>query len=321
MRRSKRFILPLLGLALLMACHDSASVAQLAPTNTTPPTANAGTEQHVALPTTVTLSGSASTSADGGSLSYAWTLTMKPIGSSATLTGANTVSPTFTPDVPGVYTAKLIVSEGSLTSTEATVSVGVSGTVELLTNGSFESGLAGWTTAVDLGGGATGTSSYNGAVAPGIEMLTSTAGFPATDGTQIALGSVSQTSGGVLIISSVLYQDVVIPAGATSATFSCDIGLTNCKNNTCTDNAAKVGLYSAATIPGFQDSAAAGSTNGSMSYYHPQDTSLKPLTSVSINLASKVGQTVRFAIINAANNTGHEVIGVDNVHFRVLLSF
>src|SRR5579859_856957 len=96
---------------------------------------------------------------------------------------------------------------------------------DVLTNGSFESGLSGWTTATQLAGGAAGTCGYNGVTAPGTETLTSVAGFPATDGTQTALGSVSQTAGAGAIVSCVLYQDVAIPAGATTATFSFDIGL------------------------------------------------------------------------------------------------
>jgi hypothetical protein len=186
---------------------------------------------------------------------------------------------------------------------------------DVITNGSFESGLTGWTTATNLGGGATGTCSYNGVTAPGTETLTSVAGFPATDGTALALGSVSQTAGASLIISCVLYQDVLIPVGATTATFSFDVGIKNAKNNICSDNAVRVGIYSAATVPAFPDTEAV--VNGKLNYDQPVDTTLHSQTSLTINVSSKAGTTVRFAIINAANNTGHENIGIDNVKFMV----
>ena len=188
---------------------------------------------------------------------------------------------------------------------------------DVLTNGSFESGLTGWTTATNLGGGAVGTCGYNGAVAPGTETLTSVAGFPATDGTQIALGSVSQTAGAGLIVSCVLYQDVAIPAGATTATFSFDIGVKNALNNNNIDNAAVVGIYSTATVPAFGDTAVVGGASGKINYTQATDVTLQHNASASINISSKAGQTVRFAIINAANQLGHENIGVDHVQFLV----
>jgi hypothetical protein len=188
---------------------------------------------------------------------------------------------------------------------------------DVLANGSFESGLSGWTTATNLGGGATGTCGYNGDTAPGTETLTSVAGFPATDGTQLALGSVSQTAGAGLIISCVLYQDVAIPAGATTATFSFDIGIKNALNNNNTNNAAVVGIYSTATVPAFGDAAAVGGASGKLNYVQATDVTLQSRSSASFDISSKAGQTVRFAIVNAANQLGHENIGIDHVRFLV----
>lgn len=143
------------------------------------------------------------------------------------------------------------------------------------------------------------------------------AGFPATDGTQIALGSVSQTAGGGLIVSCVLYQDVAIPAGATTASFSFDIGVKNALNNNNTNNAAVVGIYSTATVPAFGDAATVGGVSGKINYTQATDVVLHSQASASFDISSKAGTTVRFAIINAANNAGHENIGIDNVQFLV----
>lgn len=88
-----------------------------------PPVANAGSTQNVTTGTLVTLDGSASTDADSNPLTYSWTLTSKPAGSSATLTGATTVAPTFTADVGGTYIASLVVNDGLVDSAPATVSI------------------------------------------------------------------------------------------------------------------------------------------------------------------------------------------------------
>jgi hypothetical protein len=316
MSRSRFFLLPLLALTLTTACVDHGRPIQA--TNTTPPTASAGATQHVTLPATVTLDGSGSSSADGGAITYAWTLTTVPTGSATTLTNPTSVSPTFTPDLPGTYVAQLIVSEGVLTSTAASVTVGVSGTVNLLVNGSFESGLSGWTTGLQLATGATGTGGYNGDTAPGVETLTGLAGLPATDGTQVALGGVISTNGTSPVVSSVLYQDVVLPAAAATATFSFDIGAKGTINGY--NNGYKVGIYATTSVPGYSSAAFAGTTpvfrNASTA-----DSALFSGISSSFNLASHAGETVRFAIINATQSNIEEVIVVDNVRFDVLLAY
>lgn len=76
------------------------------------PKADAGADQTVNVGTNVQLSGAGSKDPDNDSLTYAWQLAVKPAGSTATLANANTVSPSFTADVPGTYTATLTVSDG-----------------------------------------------------------------------------------------------------------------------------------------------------------------------------------------------------------------
>lgn len=87
------------------------------------PVANAGPDQNVAVNDVVTLTGAGSYDVNGNPLTYAWTLTTKPGGSTAALTGATTVSPTFTADLAGTYVASLVVNDGTVNSAPDTVSV------------------------------------------------------------------------------------------------------------------------------------------------------------------------------------------------------
>jgi hypothetical protein len=87
------------------------------------PVANAGTAQNVTTGTLVTLNGSASSDANSDPLTYSWTLTSAPASSTAVLSGATTVAPTFTADLAGMYVATLVVNDGMVDSTAATVTI------------------------------------------------------------------------------------------------------------------------------------------------------------------------------------------------------
>ena len=95
---------------------DSAPDEVVITTSNTTPVANAGSDQTVSPGATVQLNGSASSDLDGDTLTYLWTLTPPP-GSSAVLTGVDTATPSFTVDVPGTYTASLMVNDGTVSST------------------------------------------------------------------------------------------------------------------------------------------------------------------------------------------------------------
>lgn len=87
------------------------------------PVANAGAAQTVTAGSTVTLNGGGSTDANGDTLTYAWTLTSRPTGSTAVLSSATAVSPTFKADLPGTYVATLVVNDGKVGSTPSTVAI------------------------------------------------------------------------------------------------------------------------------------------------------------------------------------------------------
>lgn len=86
------------------------------PQTNVPPVAHAGAAQNVVTGSTVTLDGRASSDADGTPLSYAWSFTTKPNGSTATLSNPSSAQPQFVADVSGTYTLGLSVSDGSASS-------------------------------------------------------------------------------------------------------------------------------------------------------------------------------------------------------------
>lgn len=81
-----------------------------------PPVARAGSDITAVNGTEVILNGTASSDPDGDLISYRWVLSTKPSGSTATLVGATTPRPSFTPDVSGNYVVSLVTSDGSLSS-------------------------------------------------------------------------------------------------------------------------------------------------------------------------------------------------------------
>jgi hypothetical protein len=89
----------------------------------TAPIASAGADQSVLATAVVTLDGSASSDANSDPLTYAWTLNTKPVGSAATLTSPTSAKSTFTADVVGIYAASLIVNDGKVNSSAATVTI------------------------------------------------------------------------------------------------------------------------------------------------------------------------------------------------------
>ena len=86
-----------------------------------PPVANPGSAQMATIGSIVNLNGSASTDSDHQQLTYQWSMLSKPPNSSATLSDATSATPYFTPDESGNYVVQLIVNDGYLNSTPATV--------------------------------------------------------------------------------------------------------------------------------------------------------------------------------------------------------
>lgn len=116
------------------------------------PEANAGPDQSVALGATVQLDGSGSSDPDPESLAFRWSLTSTPGGSGAALSDPNALAPSFVADLPGVYIAQLVVSDGKTDSLPDTVRISTANSAPIARAGGDRTVAAGAT--VVLNGGA-----------------------------------------------------------------------------------------------------------------------------------------------------------------------
>ena len=98
------------------------------------PVANPGNYQTVDMYATVSLNGEASSDANKDTLSYSWSIISKPAGSKASLSGANTITPSFMADVNGLFVVSLIVNDGQLYSEPVNVLIQVVATQSVAVN-------------------------------------------------------------------------------------------------------------------------------------------------------------------------------------------
>lgn len=87
------------------------------------PVANAGIDQNVLTSENVTLDGSGSSDPDNDVLTYSWSFTEIPAGSSAVLSDNTVVNPTFLADVEGTYVLSLVVNDGAIDSNVDSVTI------------------------------------------------------------------------------------------------------------------------------------------------------------------------------------------------------
>ena len=92
-----------------------------------PPIANPGLNQVLITFDPVELDGSGSSDPEGGPLTYSWSFQSQPPNSQAVLIGANTVNPSFTPNVNGVYVVSLTVTDVQNLSNNSAITITVSG--------------------------------------------------------------------------------------------------------------------------------------------------------------------------------------------------
>lgn len=113
--KSLRYFPLLSVLMLLVSCGGGGGGGGNTGGENQAPAANAGTDQAVEFGSgPVLLDGSGSSDPNGDNITFSWVITNAPGGSVAALSGADTMSPEFTPDQLGMYQITLTVSDGSL---------------------------------------------------------------------------------------------------------------------------------------------------------------------------------------------------------------
>jgi len=89
------------------------------------PIADAGRAKQASVGSVVRLDGSKSNDPEKDALTYRWRFTSVPAGSAASLLGATTAQPQFTPDKAGTYVASLTVNDGHFDSAADPVQIKV----------------------------------------------------------------------------------------------------------------------------------------------------------------------------------------------------
>jgi RHS repeat-associated protein len=92
-------------------------------THNSRPLAKAGPDQTVSVRDKVTLDGKESFDVDGDPLTFFWSFTSRPAGSTMMLSDSKAVQPTFVVDKPGTYVLQLMVNDGMVDSLPDTVAV------------------------------------------------------------------------------------------------------------------------------------------------------------------------------------------------------
>lgn len=111
-----------------------------APSTNHAPVANAGANQSTTDGVPVQLDGSASTEPDNDPMTYVWTVSAKPTGSTAAITSPYDQKPTFKPDVIGTYKIQLEVRDGRGLNGTSEMTVTVTGPAIALTSSAFANG-------------------------------------------------------------------------------------------------------------------------------------------------------------------------------------
>jgi hypothetical protein len=122
--------------------EDSAADSVTVSTTNSAPAASAGPDQSVELGQSVALNGSASNDADNHALTYAWTISSAPTGSTAALADSTTALPQFTPDLVGTYVVQLIVHDGFVASAPDTVRIDVAPPLPVVTVAAIDADAA-----------------------------------------------------------------------------------------------------------------------------------------------------------------------------------
>ena len=212
-------------------------------TTNTPPVANPGSNQTVAVGANVLLDGRNSSDADHDALTFAWSITTRPPGSTAVLSSPNAATPSFTADLSGTYVIQLIASDAYSQSAPVTVTITATGsnaitvTPNPLTLGSNSSGTL--TVMLSAPAGVSGQVVNLGSSNSQVAAVPLTAMIPANaTGTNVSVtsgiaGNATITASAAGFVSGTTTVNVVA-SGLTVHLDSATVGLQRSVNGTVT---------------------------------------------------------------------------------------
>ena len=128
MRMYQKMLISCVVCAALAACGGSSSSSS----SNTAPVAAAGSDNTATTNVQFSLDGTGSSDIDNNALTYVWSISTAPTGSSATLSSSTVSQPAFTPDVDGTYVFSLTVNDGTVNSSADTVSITAASASEVL---------------------------------------------------------------------------------------------------------------------------------------------------------------------------------------------
>jgi RHS repeat-associated protein len=182
-------------------------------TSDVPPVANPGVAQTVTVGTLVALDGTGSTDSDSQSLTYFWSVSTKPAGSNATLSSSTASKPTIQVDLPGTYVIQLIVNDGFLNSSAATVTISTNDVPPVANPGPNQTVAAGAT--VQLNGTAS-TDSVNRPLTYTWAILSQPSGGAATlSSTTVSQPTIVASAVGVYVVQLIVNDGYVNSQPAT----------------------------------------------------------------------------------------------------------
>ena len=182
------------------------------------PVADAGADQTAPVGTLVTLDGSGSFDVDGDPLSYDWSLTGTPQGSTAILSNPSIVNPGFVVDLPGTYTATLIVDDGISDSAADIVMIATENSPPVADAGPDLQAFAGDTIILD----GSGSSDVDGDTLSYAWSLLSGPSTPDIDGANVAVASfVADVAGSY--VAQLIVNDGTVDSQPDTSTIDVDV--------------------------------------------------------------------------------------------------
>jgi hypothetical protein len=244
-----------------------------------PPTANAGFDQTVTVGSTVNLNGYGSSDTNGSHLSFQWTLSSRPAGSTAALSNASTPAPSFVADVAGNYSVQLVVNDGTTSSSPATVTISTVNSAPVANAGTNQTAKIGATVQLD----GTGSSDFDG------NRLTYSWSLTKPSGSAAALSSTSSAQPKFVVDKAGLYVASLTVNDGTVSSASSSVTITTGNTAPVANAGASQSVPLAATV--HLDGSASSDFDGNPLTYSWAITSVPSGSSAALSGASSVRPT------------------------------